>query len=615
MGITIGIDLGTTNSCVAVLDDGDAVIVENAEGKRTTPSVVAFTEEVLLGSAARRQAVLNPERTISSIKRFMGRKIQEVTEEEKMISYPIRADEDGNVRIDIAGRLSSPQEISAMILEKLKNDTASRLGKEVTSAIITVPAYFNDAQRQATKEAGRLAGLDVKRILNEPTAAALAYGLDKSEEGTVLVFDLGGGTLDVSVLEMSDGLIEVLATAGDNQLGGDNFDKAIVDWLVAGFHAKEGIDVSSDKRVLQRLYEAAEKAKTELSSASETVIQIPFLCAREGEPLHLEMKLTRAEFEKISHSLLERITHPLKQAILDASTPINHVVLVGGMSRVPAIQRMVERITGKSPYRGINPDEVVARGAAVQGGIIDGGMKELLLLDVTPLSLGIETKGGIMTRLIERNTTVPTHIEQIFSTAEDKQNSVEIHILQGERQMAEGNKSLGRFQLTGIPPAPRGVPQIEVAFRIDVDGILEVSARDKSSGKEQEVKIEGSSKLSEEEIEEALTRAKMSHAEDLKARDLAEAKNIAQATIYNTKQVIEELSLRSPEVDLIDEAIASLENDLTGSDLLAIRQGSAELENIMQARSDRIYEEVKKQNGPLPSSIEVIDAAVLHEED
>ncbi len=500
MAKTIGIDLGTTNSCMAVLEGGEPTVIPNREGGRTTPSVVAFTQsgERLVGVPAKRQQVTNPENTVFSIKRFMGRKQSEVSEEMKIVPYKVVSGPDGDVRVEAGGKEYTPPEISAMILQKLKTDAEDYLGTTVTEAVITVPAYFNDSQRQATKDAGKVAGLEVKRIINEPTAAALAYGLEKEQDQTILVWDLGGGTFDVSILEMGDGVFEVKATSGDNHLGGDNFDKAIVDWLVAEFKKSQGIDLSQDRMALQRLYEAAEKAKVELSTTQETQINLPFVTADQSGPKHLDMRLSRSKLVELTSDLLDRTVGPTKQAMEDAGltgADIDHIVLVGGMTRMPAVKDKVKELTGKDPHLGVNPDEVVAVGAAIQAGVLAGDVKDVLLLDVTPLSLGIETKGGVFTRLIERNTTIPTRKSEIFSTAEDNQPSVEVHVLQGEREMATYNKSLGKFQLTGIPPAPRGIPQIEVGFDIDADGILHVSAKDLGTGQEQKIEIKAGSGL------------------------------------------------------------------------------------------------------------------------
>ncbi len=601
MGRVIGIDLGTTNSCMAVLEGGEPSIIENAEGGRTTPSVVAFAKDGqrLVGSPAKRQAVTNPENTIFSVKRFMGRKWDEVSEEMTIVPYSVISGPNGDARISAAGSEFSPEEISAMILQKLKADAEAKLGEEVTDAVITVPAYFNDAQRQATKDAGRIAGLNVLRIINEPTAAALAYGIDKEGEQTVLVFDLGGGTFDVSVLELADGVFEVKATAGDNHLGGDNFDKAIVDWMVAEFKKDQGIDLSLDKLALQRLYEAAEKAKIELSSTQSTQINLPFVTADASGPKHLDMALSRSKLTELVGDLVERTVGPTKQALADSgltAADIDDIILVGGMTRMPAVQDKVKEITQKDPHRGVNPDEVVAIGAAIQAGVLRGDVKDVLLLDVTPLSLGIETKGGVMTKLIERNTTIPTRKSEVFSTAEDGQTSVEIHVLQGEREIAGYNKTLGKFQLVGIPTAPRGMPQVEVTFDIDANGILNVSATDKGTGQMQQVRIEGGSGLDENEIQQMVKDAEAHADEDKSARELVESKNTAEQLLYQTEKTVAEHSDKVDEEvkGKIEAAATELRTALEGSDTAAIRQKSDALQEASYALAEQVYKDAQQ---------------------
>jgi molecular chaperone DnaK len=609
MGKTIGIDLGTTNSCMAVLEGGEPTVIENAEGGRTTPSVVAFTAsgERLVGTIAKRQAVTNPQNTVFSIKRFMGRKESEVAEEEAIVPYKVVSGKNGDARVEVGGQEYSPPEISAMILQKLKADAEAYLGETVDSAVITVPAYFNDDQRQATKDAGKIAGLDVKRIINEPTAASLAYGLDKESDQTILVFDLGGGTFDVSVLEIGDGVFEVKSTAGDNHLGGDNFDKAIVDWLVAEFKKAQGIDLQSDPMALQRLYEAAEKAKIELSTTQETQINLPFVTADQSGPKHLDMRLTRSKLAELTGALLDRVVAPVRQALADAkdkgAAAIDHVVLVGGMTRMPAVQEKVKELTGKDPHRGVNPDEVVAVGAAIQAGVLAGDVKDVLLLDVTPLTLGIETKGGVFTKLIERNTTIPTRKAEIFSTAEDNQPSVEIHVLQGEREMATYNKSLGKFQLTGIPPAPRGIPQVEVGFDIDANGILSVSAKDLGTGKEQKIEIRAGSGLSDAEIKNMVSDAEAHADDDRRARELAEARNNGENAAYQAERQLKELgdAVDQGSREEIEAAIAALREVLESDDPAPIRDRTEALNNAFHKVSEAMYERAQQEQAEAPS--------------
>lgn len=598
MSKIVGIDLGTTNSVVAVLEGGEPTVITNAEGSRTTPSIVAFgkDKERLIGQAAKRQAVVNPENTIFSVKRFVGQNFADVQSEASQVPYALKSGPGGDTRINIpaTGRDYTPQEISAMILGKLKRDAEAYLGEEVTKAVITVPAYFNDSQRQATKDAGKIAGLEVLRIINEPTAASLAYGLDKQETETILVFDLGGGTFDVSILEVGDGVIEVRATNGDTHLGGDDWDQVIVNWLISVFKQDTGVDLSQDRQALQRLKEAAEKAKVELSSTVQTNINLPFITADANGPKHLNETLTRAKFEQLSADLLERINRPIKQALADAeltTDQIDSVVMVGGSTRMPMVTELVEKLTGKAPNKSVNPDEVVALGAALQAGVLAGDVNDILLLDVTPLSLGLETMGGVMTTLIERNSTIPTQKTEVFSTAVDNQPGVDIHILQGERPMAEDNMTLGHFRLDGIPPAPRGVPQIEVMFDIDANGILNVSAKDKASGKEQKITITASTNLNEDEVERLVREAEQNREADVQREALAKARNEADTLIYQTEKALNDLTDQVPADDreTIQSQVQTLREATERGDLDAIRSNSEALRNASYALTQQMY--------------------------
>ncbi len=598
MAKIVGIDLGTTLSVVAVMEGGDPKVIINEEGNRLTPSVVAFTKDgnILVGQVAKRQAVTNPENTVYSIKRFMGRRYEEVSEEMKMVPYKVIKDSAGAARIKIKDKEYSPPEISAMILQKLKKSAEAYLGEKITDAVITVPAYFNDSQRQATKDAGTIAGLNVRRIINEPTAAALAYGLDKKKDETIAVYDFGGGTFDISILEVGDNVVEVKSTNGDTHLGGDNLDQRIIDWLIAEFKKDQGIDLSKDLMALQRLKEAAEKAKIELSSTMETEINLPFITADASGPKHMNIKLTRAKFESLVMDLLEKTLPPCRQALEDAGLKTNQIdeaVLVGGSTRIPKVQELVRNFFGKEPHKGVNPDEVVALGAAVQAGVLGGEVKDVLLLDVTPLSLGIETLGGVMTRLIERNTTIPTKKSEIFSTAADNQTSVEIHVLQGEREMARDNRTLGKFHLMGIPSAPRGIPQIEVTFDIDANGILNVSAKDMATGKLQAITITASSGLSKEEVEGMVKEAEAHSAEDKRRRQEIEVRNQADALVYNTEKTLNEHREKIPvsEVNAIEGALKEAKEAIESGDMNRIREKMDLLTKASHHLAEMMYQQ------------------------
>src|SRR6188508_143914 len=630
MAKTIGIDLGTTNSCVGVIEGGEPAVIPNAEGGRTTPSVVAFTNDGqrLVGAPAKRQQVTNSQNTIFSIKRFMGRKYGEVSEEMKIVPYEVDETPNGDVRVKAGDKEYAPPEISAMILQKLRTDAEAFLGEPVTDAVITVPAYFADAQIEATRDAGKIAGLNVLRIISEPTAASLAYGLEKESDQTILVFDLGGGTFDVSILDLGEGVFEVKAVNGDNHLGGDNFDKAIVDWMVAEFKRDQGIDLVGDRMALQRLYEAAEKAKIELSSTMSTQINLPYVTATPEGPKHLDLQLTRSKLGELTAELLERIVAPTKQALSDADlTPdqIDHVILVGGMTRMPAVQDKVKEIIGKDPHKGVNPDEVVAVGAAIQAGVLKGEVKDVLLLDVTPLSLGIETKGGVFTKLIDRNTTIPTRKAETFSTAEDNQPSVEIHVLQGETEMAAYNKTLGKFQLVDLPPAPRGVPQIEVTFDIDANGIVHVSAKDRATNKEQSMTITGQSSLDKDAIDQMVKDAEAHAEEDRKRRDEAEVRNNADTLVYQTEKLLKEQGdkLEGDEKTTVEGHLAALKSAISGSDVEAIKSATEALMTSSQGFTQKLYDAAAAADreaggasagATQPSDDDVVDAEIVDDE-
>ena len=604
MSKVIGIDLGTTNSVVAVMEGGEPAVIVNQEGSRTTPSIVAFAKEGerLVGQVAKRQSVTNPESTVFSIKRFMGRKHAEVAQEIARVSYPVIKASNGDAWVDVRGKKYSPPEISAMVLQKLKTAAEDYLGEKITDAVITVPAYFNDSQRQATKDAGKIAGLNVLRIVNEPTAAALAYGLDKKKDETIVVYDFGGGTFDVSILEVGEGIVEVKSTNGDTHLGGDDLDQRVVDWMAAEFKKSDGIDLLKDRMALQRLKEAAEKAKIELSTVFETDINLPFVTADSSGPKHLQMKLTRAKFEQLVDDLLQRSMGPVKQALDDAGlkpSDVDEVVLVGGSTRTPKIQQLVKDFFGKEPHKGVNPDEVVAVGAAIQGGVLKGEVKDVLLLDVTPLSLGIETLGGVMTTLINRNTTIPTRKSEVFSTATDNQTNVEVHVLQGERQMARDNRTLGRFQLVGLPPAPRGMPQIEVAFDIDANGIVNVTAKDVATGKEQKITISGSSGLNKDEVDRMVKDAEGHATEDKARREVIDARNQADSLAYSVEKTINENRDRLPAVDVerVERAIEVVRDAVKGDNLETMRAASAELQKASHSIAEQLYKNQSQAPG------------------
>ncbi len=604
MSKVLGIDLGTTNSCMAVMEGGEPVVIPNAEGGRTTPSIVAFTKsgERLVGQAAKRQAVTNSKNTVFSIKRFMGRKYDEVKSEIGTVPYEVVKADNGDAHAKIGDKVYSPPEVSSMILQKMRSDAEAYLGEKISQAIITVPAYFNDSQRQATKDAGRIAGLEVLRIINEPTAASLAYGLDKKKDEKIAVYDLGGGTFDISVLEIGEGVFEVKATHGDTHLGGDDFDQAVIEWLIAEFKKEQGIDLSEDKMALQRLKEAAEKAKCELSSSQTTEINLPFITADAGGPKHLSIELSRSKLEQLVDNLIQRSVGPVESCLKDAgmgNSSVDEVILVGGQTRMPKVQEVVRKVFGKEAHKGVNPDEVVAVGAAIQGGVLKGEVKDVLLLDVTPLTLGIETLGGVSTPLIERNTTIPTRKSEIFSTAADNQSTVEIHVLQGERKMARDNKTIGRFHLDGIPPAPRGVPQVEVTFDIDANGILHVSAKDLGTGKEQKITITATSGLSEEEVNQMVKDAEQHAEEDKKARETAETRNRADATAYETEKFLKEQEGKIPadKKSSLEERVKKLKSAIEAGNVDEMKSELEQVNSEMQAISADLYTQAKQESG------------------